>query len=104
LSGDPVRKDLHVNLILNHNHESLPGRAAVMTSASMVFETLFSGPNPGIVAVVLVLAILAAGAVFWSIRSLLVDARFDAVSDQLSGLSATGTLSDEIGDRSLFEG
>ncbi len=75
-----------------------------MTSAGMVFESLFSGPNPGIVAVVLILAVVAAGAVFWSIRSLLVDARDDAASDQLSGVSAPGALTDEIGDHGLLEG
>jgi hypothetical protein len=75
-----------------------------MTRAIMVFQTLFSGPNPGIVAVVLILAIVAAGAVFWSIRSLLVDARVDAASDQLPGLSTTGAATDELGDRSILEG
>jgi hypothetical protein len=75
-----------------------------MTRAIMVFQTLFSGPNPGIVAVVLILAIVAAGAVFWSIRSLLVDARVDAESDQLPGLSTTGAATDELGDRSILEG
>jgi hypothetical protein len=75
-----------------------------MTRAIMVFQTLFSGPNPGIVAVVLILAIVAAGAVFWSIRSLLVDARVDAASDQVPGLSTTGAATDELGDRSILEG
>jgi hypothetical protein len=75
-----------------------------MTRAIMVFQTLFSGPNPGIVAVVLIVAIVAAGAVFWSIRSLLVDARVDAASDQVSGLSTTGAATDELGDRSILEG
>jgi hypothetical protein len=75
-----------------------------MTRVSMVFQTLFSGPNPGIVAVVLIVAIVAAGAVFWSIRSLLVDARVDAASDQVSGLSTTGAATDELGDRSILEG
>jgi hypothetical protein len=75
-----------------------------MTRASMVFQTLFSGPNPGIVAVVLIVAIVAAGAVFWSIRSLLVDARVDAASDQVPGLSTTGAATDELGDRSILEG
>jgi hypothetical protein len=57
-----------------------------MKSASMVFQTLFSGPSPGIVAVVLILAIVAAGAVFWSIHSLLVDARTDTACDNFSSL------------------
>jgi hypothetical protein len=74
-----------------------------MNTASMVFETLFSTANPGIVIVVLVLAMFAAGAVCWSLRLLLVDSRSDARADQFSE-NPGSAMAEDNGDRSILGG
>jgi hypothetical protein len=74
-----------------------------MSTASMVFETLFSSANPGIVIVVLALAVLAAGVVCWSLRRLLVDSRSDPGFDQVSD-GPGAALAEEVGDGSVLGG
>jgi hypothetical protein len=101
LPGDPAPRDPHVDT--NLHHELPPDPATDVNTASMVFETLFSTANPGIVVVVMVLAILAAGAVCWSLRLLLVDSRSESAADQLFE-SPGPALAEETGDGSILGG
>jgi hypothetical protein len=73
-------------------------------SAGMVVETIFSGPNPALIAVMIVLAVAAAGAVVWSLRLLIVDPRAsDFASDELPGAPAMASTGDDGRDLNALD-